>query len=137
MKNEYFAKFDEKGHRQTSIPRILVDDYGGEKKLITEGYIVISDDDYHYYVGNNGMGDHGTGYIRDSETWKPISAPAIIITTEDQANAIFSKYQTKVTVLKDDLATAMLLGDEELVAELKSEYAGLMSAYQKELEEVG
>lgn len=85
MKNEYLAKFDENGRRETSIPRILADDYGGEEKLMTEGYIVISEDDYHHYVGNCGTGDHGTGYIRDSKTGKPISAAAIVVTVQEVA----------------------------------------------------
>lgn len=42
---------------------------------ITAGYIPISDEDYQHYIGNRGAGDNGTGYIRDTKTGKPVSAP--------------------------------------------------------------
>lgn len=75
MENKYLAKFDKEGRRITSVPLALTDDYGGEEKLLAEGYILISDEDWQHYVGNRGTGDNGTGYIRDAETGKPVSAP--------------------------------------------------------------
>lgn len=75
MKNEYLAKFDANGRRETSVPRSMAADYGGEEKLLADGYIVISEEDWQHYIGNRGAGDNGTGYIRDAETGKPISAP--------------------------------------------------------------
>ena len=42
---------------------------------INDGYISISDEDYQHYIGNRGAGDNGTGYIRDTKTGKPVSAP--------------------------------------------------------------
>lgn len=45
------------------------------QKYLDDGYIPISDEDYQHYIGNRGAGDNGTGYIRNPETGKPVSAP--------------------------------------------------------------
>lgn len=72
---EYLSKFDSDGKRITSVPRPMADEYGGEEQLLSEGYVVISEEDFQYYIGNNGTGENGTGFVRDAETGKPISAP--------------------------------------------------------------
>mgnify|MGYP000927699452 CR=1 FL=1 len=73
---EYLAKFDSSGHRETTVASGIHYTTDEErKKYIDDGYIPISDEDYQHYVGNRGMGDNGTGYIRDTETGKPVSAP--------------------------------------------------------------
>ena len=45
------------------------------QKYLGDGYIPISEEDYQHYIGNRGAGDNGTGYIRDTKTGKPVSAP--------------------------------------------------------------
>ena len=80
----YLMKFDEEGKKISAVPLILADDWGGVEKLKNEGYIEVSDEDWNYYTGNCGDGDNDTGYIRDSITGKPISAPARVITLEEQ-----------------------------------------------------
>ena len=49
------------------------------------GCVEISNDEWEYYIGNRGAGDNGTGYIRDPETGKPVSAPPAppVETTEE------------------------------------------------------
>ena len=71
----FLAKFDENGYSIAFIPND--NDITEEKHqtLTDEGYIEITEEDWHYYIGNMGDGDHGTGYIRDTITGKPISAP--------------------------------------------------------------
>ena len=49
---------------------------------ITDGYIPISDEEYQHYIGNRGMGDNGAGYIRDTKTGKPVSAPPAPVVEE-------------------------------------------------------
>lgn len=134
MENKYFAKFDEEGKFETAAPVFLADDYGGEKKLLADGYIVISEEDWHYYVGNMGDGDNGTGYIRDTETGKPVSAPPYEPTLEEQAEQLAIQYSTQIAELKDVLATATLAGDEVTVKEVRAEYDELMAEYQEKLE---
>lgn len=76
MKNENLSKFDKNGNRMETV--ILNIHYATDEerqKYINDGYIPISDEDYQHYIGNRGAGDNGTGYIRDTKTGKPVSAP--------------------------------------------------------------
>lgn len=71
----YLAKFDANGNRGATIPldgTISADEI---KSYESQGYVIISAEDWGYYVGAHGTGDNGTGYIRDTKTGKPISAP--------------------------------------------------------------
>ena len=76
MENEYLAKFDAAGHRETTVVSGIHYATDEERqKYIDDGYIPISDEDYQHYIGNRGAGNNGTGYIRDPKTGKPVSAP--------------------------------------------------------------
>lgn len=132
----YFCKFNTKGEREASVPSTMVDNYGGKEKLISDGYIEISDEDYQYYVGNKGQGDNGTGYIRDSTTGKPISAPARVITLEERANALKYEYETNIKAIDEAIQIAKNNGDTEYVAELQQERQNTLDEYAMKLEEL-
>ena len=132
----YFCKFNENGEREASVPSTMLNNYGGKEKLISDGYIEISDEDYQYYVGNKGQGDNGTGYIRDSTTSKPISAPARVITLEEQANALKSEYETNIKAIDEAIQIAKNNGDTEYVAELQQERQNTLDEYAMKLEEL-
>ena len=73
---EHLAKFDIAGYRETTVVSgVHYETEDERQKYIDDGYIPISDEDYQHYIGNRGMGDNGTGYIRNPETGKPVSAP--------------------------------------------------------------
>ena len=129
-------KFDEKGKKIAAVPLTLADDWGGEEKLKSEGYIEISDEDWNYYTGNMGDGDNGTGYIRDSATGKPISAPARVITLEEQANALKSEYEANVKAIDEAIQIAKNNNDTEYVTELQSERQSILNEYATKLEEL-
>ena len=85
---EYLAKFDVVGHRESTVVSGVHYETGDERqKYLDDGYIPISDEDYQHYIGNRGAGDNGTGYIRDPQTGKPVSAPPAppVETTEELA----------------------------------------------------
>ena len=76
MENELLSKFDTEGVRVSTVLSGVHYTTNEERQgYINDGYIPISDEDYQHYVGNRGMGDNGTGYIRDPKTGKPVSAP--------------------------------------------------------------
>lgn len=54
-----------------------------QSKYEADGYIQISVEDWNTYMGNNGWGDNGTGYIRDTKTGKPVSAPPVSAVEEE------------------------------------------------------
>ena len=97
----YLIKFDEEGKKISAVPLILADDWGGVEKLKNEGYIEVSDEDWNYYTGNCGDGDNDTGYIRDSITGKPISAPARVITLEERVNALKAEYENNIKAIDE------------------------------------
>ena len=73
---DMLSKFDAHGVRtSTVLSGVHYTSDEERQKYINDGYIPISDEDYQHYIGNRGMGDNGTGYIRDPETGKPVSAP--------------------------------------------------------------
>ena len=132
----YLIKFDEEGKKIAAVPLALADDWGGEEKLKSEGYIEISDEDWNYYTGNMGDGDNGTGYIRDSATGKPISAPARVITLEERANALKSEYEANVKAIDEAIQIAKNNNDTEYVTELQSERQSILNEYATKLEEL-
>lgn len=132
----YFCKFNKKGEREASVPSTMVDNYGGKEKLLNNGYIEIIDEDYQYYVGNKGQGDNGTGYIRDSTTGKPISAPARVITLEEQANALKSACDTDIQAIDNAIDVATKNNNTERVAELQEMRQQRIQQYADELEDL-
>ena len=135
MANEYLAKFDAVGHRETTVVSGIHYATDEERQTyIDDGYILISDEDYQHYVGNRGAGDHGTGYIRDQQTGKPVSAPAYTPTQEERANQLAVSYAARVQELNNEIVAAMADGDEDLITELKTEKGKALEAYQKALE---
>ena len=70
------SKFDAHGVRiATVLSGVHYTSDEERQKYINDGYISITEEDYQHYIGNRGMGDNGTGYIRDTKTGKPVSAP--------------------------------------------------------------
>lgn len=73
---ETLSKFDARGVRvATVVSGIHYTTDEEQQTYINDGYIPISEEDYQCYIGNRGAGDNGTGYIRDPQTGKPVSAP--------------------------------------------------------------
>lgn len=73
---EILSKFDAQGARvATVLSGVHYTTDEERQKYITDDYTPISDEDYQHYIGNRGVGDNGTGYIRDPKTGKPVSAP--------------------------------------------------------------
>ena len=132
----YLMKFDEEGQKISAVPQALANDWGGEEKLKSEGYIEISDEDWNYYTGNMGDGDNGTGYIRDSETGKPISAPARVITLEERANVLKSEYEANVKAIDEAIQIAKNNGDTEYVTELQQERQNILVDCVSHVDEV-
>lgn len=83
-----------------------------------------------------GDGDNGTGYIRDSATGKPISAPARVITLEERANALKLEYEANVKAIDEAIQIAKNNGDDEYVSELQQERQNILNEYATKLEEL-
>ena len=90
MDNKYLCLFDENGRRGETH---LSCEYSEEQKqeMLEAGYVEISQDEWDIYVGNKGMGDNGTGYVRGKDG-KPISAPAHVPSKDEKLAVLDSQY---------------------------------------------
>lgn len=132
----YLAKFDESGNRKETY---IAAEYTDEQKnqMYADGFVDLSEEDWNYYIGNMGMGVNGTGYIRDSETGKPVDAPPPAPPTKEQRIAeLDSDYKSNVSDLQNYMALAMLRNDTDLIAELQDEFLELQIAYNEAIEEL-
>ncbi len=132
----YLAKFDEKGNRKETF---LACEYTDKQKnqMYADGFVDLSEEDWNYYVGNMGMGVNGTGYIRDSETGKPVDAPPPAPPTKEQRIVeLDSDYKSNVSDLQNYMALAMLRNDTDLIAELQDEFLELQIAYNEAIKEL-
>ena len=139
----YAAGFDKSGHRVVT----KICNYDPEKskhagkiaallddiKAMSSDVVVaeiISAEDFYLYTNAN--------YVRDMTTGKPVPyvppEPTAEEKTASAAAVIAAAYEPQLAALKDSLVTAALMGDDALQAEIKTEYADLVTAYNTELE---
>ena len=135
METTYLCKFVEKGFRRETY---LSCEYSDEQKaeMIANGFVEIPEEEWSYYVGNKGMGDNGTGYIRDAKTGKPISAPPHVPTKAEKLAQLESQYNTDKAELKGYMVDAIIADDTDTVAELKQEMADLEADYEANRKEI-
>jgi hypothetical protein len=132
----YLCKFDSAGKRiSTLLVGVHYKTDAEKSAYVAAGYIEVSDDDYAYYAGNRGAGDHGIGYVRGTDG-KPVSAAAYVQTTTDKADAITAAHATTINALKEAYATAMLAGDTSTATSIQADYVADQEAMKKELQEV-
>lgn len=131
----YLCKFDENGRRGETHLSV---DYTDEQKeeMIAKGFVEIDEEEWNYYVGNHGDGNNGTGYIRDSKTGKPISAPAHVPTKDELLTQLENEYNADKAELMKYYTEAMLVDDTEVMAELKNEMTELEAEYEAKRKEI-
>lgn len=126
----YIAKFNSKG----SCMEIYEDRMFPEVKaeMLANGYVEISEAERDFYVGNMGAGDNGTGYIRDAETGKPVSAPPAPKPSKAQRIAQLEKDYSKACFeLGTYYMEAMLDGNVEVQKDLQTETADVKAEYEE------
>lgn len=141
--NYYAAGFDKSGHRVVT----KICDYDPEKSKHADKIAVLLDDikatspdvvvaevisadDFYKYTNED--------CIRDAVTGKPVPYVPPEPTAEEKTAAaaavIATTYEPQLAALKDSLVTAVLMGDDELQTEIKTEYAELVADYNTKLE---
>ena len=129
----YLSKFDATGHRTVSVPVDITLSDTRKAELLADGYIEISKEDWEYYIGVHGNGDNGTGYIRDSKTGKPVSAPAYVPTTAEKVAALDNQYAADKKALANYYLDAALAGDTDIQNALRAEMAALNEQYDADV----
>lgn len=141
--NYYAAGFDKSGHRvvtkicdydpenskHADKIAVLLDDIKATSPDVVVAE-VISADDFYKYTNEE--------CIRDTATGKPVPyvppEPTAEEKTASAASVIAAKYDPQIADLKDSMVTAVLMGDDDLQAEIKAEYMELVATYNTELE---
>ncbi len=141
--NYYAAGFNKSGHRVVTkicdydpakskhADKIaaLLDDIKATSSDVVVAEI-ISADDFYKYTNEN--------CVRDAATGKPVPyvppEPTDEEKTASAASVIAAKYDPQIADLKDSMVTAVLMGDDDLQAEIKAEYTELVATYNTELE---
>ena len=119
METEYLSKFDVSGHRENTVVSNVHYTTGEERQsYINEGYISVPDEDYQYYIGNRGIGENGTGYVRDSITGRPVSAPS-------------AASESPITENKDSTISSELMDIAEIILDMSDTIRGLQKGGEK------
>ena len=125
----YLAKFDKDGNRQKTY---IATDYTDEQKaeMYADGFVDLSQEDWDYYVGNNGMCDNGTGYVSDMTTGKPVSAPpAPEPSVENKIDQLSADYEKARFELGTYYMEAVLNGDVDTQKEIKAELDSMKAQF--------
>lgn len=133
---EYLVLFDDRGYKVSGkVDGINYTTDEERTALIDAGYIVTQPEDFDLYCNQTG-GENGTGYIRDSNTGKPVSAPAYVPSKDEQAALLFNSCQADLKEIDAQIVNAIILKDTELVEELRQERDERVAEYEAALEEL-
>ena len=131
----YVAKFNSKGscmeiYEDKMFPKV-------KAEMLANGCFEISDTERDYYVGNMGAGDNGTGYIRDAETGKPVSAPPAPKPSKAQRIAQLEKdFKSARFSIDTYYVEAVLDGNVEVQKDLQTELSELKEQFESDVEAI-
>lgn len=130
----FLISFDADGRR---LETYLACEYTDEAKqeMLDKGFVEVTETDWRFYVGLEGNGDNGTGYVRGKDG-KPISAPAYVPTKAEKIAQLETQYNTQKEEIKGYLMEAILSDDTDTITELKQEMADVEADYQSKREEL-
>lgn len=126
----FLISFDGDGRR---IETYIANEYTDEAKqeMLNNGFVEVAEGEWRYYAGLEGIGDNGTGYVRGKDG-KPISAPAYVPTKEEKLAQLDAKYDSDKAQLREYIGNALLLGDDELISDLRAEMTALDEVYESD-----
>lgn len=128
----YIAKFNSKGscmeiYEDRMFPEVKVE-------MLANGYVEISEAERDFYVGNMGAGDNGTGYIRDAETGKPVSAPPAPKPSKAQRiNQLEKDFESARFTIGTYYMEAVLDGNVEVQKDLQVELTELKEQFKSDV----
>jgi hypothetical protein len=138
MVNRYLGKFSAEGKPEGFLlegVNYKTPEQKAEK--MAEGYVELTQEEWEYYTNNRGMGDNGTGYIRDPETGKPVSAPKRVYTKTELADIAYNQCMAVVDADENEIAKAVALGgQDDYVEELREEIAEAEAKYAQQLADI-
>ena len=132
----YLCKFDENGTRGETYDTAGMSKEEKQSKL-DDGFIEITEEEWHYLVGNKGAGDNGTGYIYDVANKEVKSAPpAPEPTKEERLSQLDAQYNADKAELSKYYVEAVLSGNTDAQTDIKAELDALTTEYDKKRVEI-
>ena len=132
----YLCKFDEKGNRGETYDTAGMSKEEKQSKL-DDGFIEITEEEWHYLVGNKGQGDNGTGYIYDVANKEVKSAPpAPEPTKEERLSQLDAQYNADKAELSKYYIEAVFSGNTNAQTDIKTELDALTTEYDKKRVEI-
>lgn len=103
-------------------------------QALADGFVWIAEDEMQYYIGNKGDGDNGTGYIR--QDGKPVSAPPYEPTQDELMTQLDTQYNSDKQELASMYLEAVMSGDNDTAAAIKTELAALNEKYDTDYQSI-
>lgn len=126
----YLCKFDENGNRGETYDTAGMSKEEKQSKL-DSGFIEITEEEWHYLVGNKGQGDNGTGYIYDVANKKVKSAPeptkAEVV--EQKKAQLDASYEADKKELLSQYAEAVAYNDADTAKAVQEQLTALDTQY--------
>ena len=138
--NHYLGKFSPEGKPEGFLlegVNYRTPEQKAEK--MAEGYNVeLTQDEWEYYTGNKGEGDNGTGYLRDPETGKPVSAPPKTWTKLELMDIAESICASTVRQIDKQIIEFKSLDpdDTETIEELEAERNAATAKYARQIQDI-
>lgn len=131
-KSKHYMLFDENGKFTSSLLEGIHFKTAAEKQqLIAQGYVNVDDDTYNTLIGNNGLGDNGTGYLYVGG--KVVSAPPAEVDPEAEKQAQLAELDSQYAAEKEELLQAYLValasGDAEAQSDTQADLLALNTDY--------
>lgn len=129
----YLCRFDEYGTRGETYDTAGMSKEEKQSKL-DSGFIEITEEEWHYLVGNKGQGDNNTGYIYDVAAKKVKSAPpAPEPTAEEEAEQkkaqLDASYEANKKELLSQYAEAVAYNDTDTAKAVQEQLTALDTQY--------
>ena len=129
----YLCKFNPAGRRMDTR---LACEYTDEQKqeFIDRGFIEITEEEWHYLVGNKGTGDNGTGYIYDVankevKSAPPAPEPAKAEVAEQKKAQLDASYEADKKELLSQYAEAVAYNDADTAKAVQEQLTALDAQY--------
>lgn len=129
----YLCKFDENGNRGETYDTAGMSKEEKQSKL-DDGFIEITEEEWHYLVGNKGQGDNSTGYIYDVANKKVKSAPPAPEPTkaevaEQKKAQLDASYEADKKELLSQYAEAVAYNDVDTAKTVQEQLTALDAQY--------
>ena len=129
----YLCKFDENGTRGETYDTAGMSKEEKQSKL-DNGFIEITEEEWHYLVGNKGQGDNGAGYIYDVANKKVKSAPPAPEPTkaevaEQKKAQLDASYEADKKELLSQYAEAVAYNDTDTAKAVQEQLTALDAQY--------